>query len=157
MGCSTPGRKLITGSMESFPDIPTTPDGLHLREAEYDDLGVNNVFVLVDVLSLLMHQSALALFCFKLQFKTWTELLKGDVEEVVGPSKQVDYLESENLPTRNTSTLEASAKAFNYVKTPGIDHKNLRIKSLYPMFVTNCLINIQRSGIPGLDILQHVV
>lgn len=59
--------------------------------------------VLVDFLSVVMDLGCMGTYFFALQFKTWYDLLKREIEDVMDPTRDEDVLMSDEPPNRKTT------------------------------------------------------
>lgn len=94
------------------------------------------------------------MFCSVWQFKTRENLLIGELEDVVDPTKKEYFLMLDDRPTQKSTTLEVKAKSFHYMRAPFIYYSDLRLNRLYHMSVTDCTILFCLKGLSSPEMLQ---
>lgn len=96
------------------------------------------------------------MFCFELKFKTWLELIWGEIEDMVDPTVEEDVLMSDDLLTQKTTMFEAQVNTLHLLRVPGIFHSNSWVTRLYHMSLTDWAIHFERKMLPRPRTLQQV-
>lgn len=124
--------------------------------SKYERLSLKDICVHVDDMSVVIDLGAHGhILCSALQFKTWYEPLKGEIEDVVDRTNEEDVLMSNRPPTQKRTVFGVQAKALYNVRPPDIYHGDLGETFLYHISVAECTIHFWRK-LPDTEMLQRV-
>lgn len=95
-------------------------------QSEYDRLCLNDISVIVDVLSSLMHLGHICAY-FGVDYSSKPDTsLNGEREDVVGQTQIGDVLMSNQQPTQKFPKFEVEAEARLYLRQPETSHAKCR-------------------------------
>lgn len=98
--------------------------------------------VLVGVLSIVMDLGVQGHILYPgRQFKTTNELIVGEIEEVVDPTKEEDLLMLDDPGPQMNTMFEVNAKAVHYVRVPRIYQSDPQVKCLYHISFAYCAMH----------------
>lgn len=96
--------------------------------SKYDRHTLQGISILLDVVSGMTYVGVHRhILYYALQLSCWYELLKGEIQYVVDPTKEEDVLMSDDLPSGKNTVLEVEGKQLQYVRSLGICHHYLRV------------------------------